>query len=95
MEIEEKKSSVKKVERYTVESCVPENPTVTYQSIFSLCFDTIFFCFLLIQKTQSKRIIENYMQDLNKELDVVMGQVNTDLDGRFCKVRTGETSLGT
>ena len=35
-----------------------------------------------------------YLVDLQKELDVTLGFLNTDLEGRFVKVRTEETNLG-
>ncbi len=31
---------------------------------------------------------------LQKELEVTLGHINSDLDGRFLKVRTQETNLG-
>ncbi len=41
-----------------------------------------------------KKIVDDYMEDLNKELDVVLGDVKVDLDGRFCTVRSRESNLG-
>lgn len=32
--------------------------------------------------------------DLNKELDVVLGEMGVELEGRFSKVRSEETNLG-
>ena len=32
--------------------------------------------------------------ELQKELDVTLGFINTDIDGRFVKIRTEETNLG-
>ena len=34
------------------------------------------------------------MESLNKELDVVLGHMNVELEGRFSFVRTQETNLG-
>ena len=34
------------------------------------------------------------MKDLNKELEVVLGYMNVELEGRFSCVRTMETNLG-
>jgi 2',3'-cyclic-nucleotide 2'-phosphodiesterase (5'-nucleotidase family) len=39
-------------------------------------------------------LVDLYMKDLNKELDVVLGYMNVELEGRFSYVRTQETNLG-
>lgn len=41
-----------------------------------------------------KNLVDSYMVDLQKELDVTLGFLNTDLEGRFVKIRTEETNLG-
>ena len=38
--------------------------------------------------------VENNTADLSKELEVVLGQMNVDLEGRFSYGRTQETNLG-
>lgn len=45
-------------------------------------------------KPSIQAIVNSYMGDLNEELDVILGYMNIELEGRFKYVRTVETNLG-
>jgi 5'-nucleotidase len=40
------------------------------------------------------KIVDSYLGDISDCLNVVLGHINCDLDGRFAKIRTEETNLG-
>jgi 5'-nucleotidase len=40
----------------------------------------------LAEKPQIKEIVDSYLQNINKELDTVLGCINADLEGRFAYV---------
>lgn len=46
------------------------------------------------ENSEIKELVEFYMKDLNEELDVALGYMNVELEGRFSYVRTQETNLG-
>ena len=46
------------------------------------------------ESAEIKQLVEFYMKDLNEELEVVLGHMNIELEGRFSYVRTQETNLG-
>ena len=63
------KSCVTKIERYVVDSKVPEDDDM-------------------------KSVVEYYLNQGDKDLDRVLGNINSDLDGRFTVVRSSESNLG-
>ncbi|RNA30440.1 trifunctional nucleotide phosphoesterase -like [Brachionus plicatilis] len=46
------------------------------------------------ENLEIKSIIDSYLENVNKELDQTLGQMNVELEGRFSYVRTQETNLG-
>lgn len=46
------------------------------------------------ENQEIKDLVESYTKDLNAELEVVLGYMNVELEGRFSYVRTQETNLG-
>jgi len=46
------------------------------------------------KKPEVEAIVNSYLESLNKELDVVLGFMNVELEGRFSCVRSQETNLG-
>ncbi len=48
----------------------------------------------IFQNIELKKIVDIYSQNTSKLLEKVLGHINAPLDGRYDKVRTGETNLG-
>ncbi|CAF0987732.1 unnamed protein product [Brachionus calyciflorus] len=65
----EKRSTITKIERYVIDSRVPEDDDL-------------------------KSVVNFYLSQGEKDLDRVLGNINSDLDGRFSIIRSCESNLG-
>jgi hypothetical protein len=86
-DMKEMKSNVSKIQRFHVNLDMPEDPEIK----------------VIISHHMGKIVEMEYnfsgykfcvKDDLDRELDVVLGEMNTELDGRFTSVRSRETNLG-
>ncbi|CAF0939692.1 unnamed protein product [Brachionus calyciflorus] len=46
------------------------------------------------ENIEIKTIVDSYLENINKELEQILGYMNTELEGRFSYIRTQETNLG-
>ena len=89
IDFEAKMNKVTKIEHYFVESIIPEKIEIKEIVDKYTCMEKE-----KRQQKQNKYFFLSRLDELNKELDVVLGEMNTELDGRFSKIRSQETNLG-
>lgn len=46
------------------------------------------------ENPEAQKVVDEYSKSMTDQLDVVIGRIEVDLDGRFSSIRTSETNLG-